>query len=97
MCCIPPVKSLCVHICYLEYQGELRVQPKELETYLNLCSDVLPISRVLHICYLMTCSEYVVSDYHTDIYLVITACGKQQRKLVYLKVEDNFLKIAVSC
>ena len=64
--------------------------------YLNLCSDILHISTVLHIHCLMICSEYVVSDYHTDIYLVMTACGKHLRKLVYLKMEDNFLEIVVS-
>ena len=50
----------------------------------------------IHIHYLMTCSEYVVLDYHTDIYLVMTACGKCLRKPFYLKMEDNFLEIAVS-
>ena len=64
MCCIPPVNVLRIHVCHLEYQGEMRVQPKESETYLILYSNVLYISAVLHIHYLMTCSEYAVSDYH---------------------------------
>ena len=64
--------------------------------YLNLCSNELHISTVLHIRCLMTCSEYVVLDYHTDIYLAMTACGKCLRKPVYLKMEDNLLEIVVS-
>ena len=96
MCFIPPVKVLCIHICHLEYQGEKRVQPKELEIYLNLCLNVLRISTVLHICYLMTYSEYAVSHYHTDNYLVMTACDKHLRKPVYLKMKDNLLEIVVS-
>ena len=51
---------------------------------------------MLHIHYLMTCSEYIVSDYHTDIYLTMIACGIYLRKLVYLKMEDNLLEIALS-
>ena len=64
--------------------------------HLNLCSNVLHISTVLHIHYLMTCSEYAASDYHTDICLVMTAYGRHLRKPVYLKMEDNLLEIAVS-
>ena len=44
----------------------------------------------------MTCSEYVVLDCHTDICLVMTACGKHLRMPVYLKMEDNLLEIAVN-
>ena len=54
------------------------------------------MSTILHIHYRMTCSEYVVSDYHADIYLAVTAYGKCLRKLVYLKVGDNLLDTALS-
>ena len=50
----------------------------------------------VHIHYLMTCSEYVASDYQTDIYLTIIAHGIYLRKLVYLKMEGNLLEIALS-
>ena len=48
--------------------------------YQNLCANVLRIVSVLHIHYLMTCSEYVVSDDHTNIYLTMIACGIYLRK-----------------
>ena len=51
---------------------------------------------MLQIHYLMTCSEYVVWGCHTNICLVMTACGKHLRKHVYLRMEDNPLEIAVS-
>ena len=41
-------------------------------------------------------SEYVVSDYHTDIYLAMIAHGKCLRKLVYQRMEDSLLEIALS-
>ena len=44
---------------------------------------------MLHIHYLMTCSEYVASVYHTDINQVMTAFGKCLRKLVHQKMEGN--------
>ena len=75
---------------------ENRVQPKESETCLNLYSKVLHISTILHVHYLVTCSEYVVLGCCTDICLVMTACGKHLRKHVYLRMEDNPLEIAVN-
>ena len=63
---------------------------------LSLCSVILRISTMLHIHYLMTCSEYVVLDYHTDIYLAMIAYGKCLRKLVYQKMEDSLPEIALS-
>ena len=63
--------------------------------HLNLYSNVLHISTVLHIYYLVTCSEYVVSGCRTDICLVMTACGKHLRKHAYLRMEDSSLEIAV--
>ena len=51
---------------------------------------------MLHIHYLMTFSEYVVLDDHTNIYLTMIACGICLRKLVYLKMEGNLLEIALS-
>ena len=53
------------------------------------------IFQVLHIHYLMTCSEYVLGC-HTDINLAMTACGKHLRKHVYLRMEDSSLEIAVN-
>ena len=51
---------------------------------------------MLHIHYLMTCSEYDVLDCHTDIYLAMIAYGKCLNKLVYQKMENNLLEIALS-
>ena len=59
---------------------------------LNLYLNVLCISTILHIYYPMTCSEYVVSDYHADIYLAVTAYGKYLKMLVYLKMGGNLLE-----
>ena len=53
-------------------------------------------NSLTYIHYLVTCSEYVVSGYQTDICLVMTACGKHLRKHVYLRMEDNPLEIAVN-
>ena len=64
--------------------------------YLNLYSNILHISTVLHIHYLMICNDYVVLHCRTDICLIMTACGKHLRKHVYLRMRDNPLEIAVS-
>ena len=96
MCCIPPIKIFTYSHLPSCIPRRWRVQPKESETFLNLYSNVLHISTVLHIHYLMTCSEYVVLGCPTDICLVMTACGKHLRKPVSLRMVDSLLEIAVS-
>ena len=64
--------------------------------YLNLYSNVSHISTVLHVHYLVTCGEYVVQGCRTDTCPVVTECGKQLRKHVYLKMDDSPLEITLS-